>query len=164
MTKGKKKRIVLAVIINLLIFTTACKKEALNSEGESEKKLENSVVIYYVEDMEIASRNEKYQLKQPDILASSVEETITAMTDELETEGFEISSFMLDSEDNLHIVMVKPPDISKEQLLLVKASVCNTLFQLNKLDVIQLVINDEAGNVCSEEMFDENSFYIYKER
>lgn len=164
MTKGVNKKIIMIVMIMSLFSVASCKKDASDSEADSTEYSENSVVIYYVDGMEIVPRGETYQLKQPDILASSVEEIITAMTEELKAEGLEISSFMLDAEDKLHLVMVKPSDISKEQMLMLKASVCNTLFQLQKLDIIYLTINEADGSVYSDEEFDENSFYIYNER
>ena len=169
MDKSKKKMIILIVLIALMLVVTIVFAKIFNQDedkknGADNKFDENSVAIYYVEDTQIESRDELYQLKQPDILSSSVEELITAMTEDLQSKGFEISSFMLNSENTLNIVMVKPKNITTEDLLLVKASVCNTLFQLKELDVIKMTINDEKGKMFSDEMFDENSFYIYNER
>jgi hypothetical protein len=81
------------------------------------------------------------------------------MTDDLNEEGFEISTFMLDSDDNLSLTMLEESEGTKEKMLLVKASICDTLFQLNSLRKIHLIINRADGSVCSDEEFDRNSFF-----
>jgi hypothetical protein len=146
-----------------MFLVTGCgSKDGDTQDGDSRELEANSISVYYVDDLSVASHKEQYQLKQPDILSASVEEVIGAMTEDLSSDGFEVSTFMLDSEDNLSLTMVESSEASKEKLLLVKASICDTLFQLDSLREIRLIINKSDGTVCSDEKFDRESFFMYE--
>jgi hypothetical protein len=154
-------RKIAAFMLVVLLLTGCGNKE--KETGESGEFTANSIEVYYVNDLSVSVHADYYQLKQPDILSSSVEEVIGAMSTDLSDNGFEVSTFMLDSEDNLLLTMVEEAEVSKEKLLLVKASICDTLFQLGSLRQIHLVINKTDGSVCSDEEFERTSFFMYED-
>jgi hypothetical protein len=165
MGRLKHRRNLIALYLTFAsVLLSACGSKPSSADSDESRELEaNSIEVYYVNDLNIETHEEHYQLKQPDILSSSVEEVIGAMSDDLGYDGFEVATFMLDSDDNLSLTMVESTEGSKEKKLLVKASICNTLFQLNSLREIHLVINKSDGSVCSDEEFDRNSFFMYDE-
>lgn len=152
----------IAVFMLMALLLTGCGNQE-KENGEGGEFTANSIEVYYVDDLSVSVHGDYYQLKQPDILSSSVEEVIGAMSADLSDNGFEVSTFMLDSEDNLLLTMVEETEVSKEKLLLVKASICDTLFQLGSLRQIHLVINKMDGSVCSDETFERTSFFMYED-
>lgn len=152
----------IAAFMLVVLLLTGCGNKKKETE-ESIESAANSIEVYYVNNLSVSVHADYYQLKQPDILSSSVEEVIGAMSTDLSDNGFEVSTFMLDSEDNLLLTMVEETEVSKEKLLLVKASICDTLFQLGSLRQIHLVINKTDGSVCSDEEFERTSFFMYED-
>jgi hypothetical protein len=164
MRKLKYTKNIIAMMAFTAVLLSGCGSADSTADSEESRELEaNSIAVYYADGLNIGVHEDYYQLKQPDILSSSVEEVIGAMSDDLSNYGFEISSFMLDSDDNLSLTLLGSAENSKEGLLLVKASICDTLFQLNSLRKIYLVINKSDGSVCSDEEFDRTSFFMYSE-
>jgi hypothetical protein len=164
MRRLKHTKKIIAMMILTAVLMSGCGHTDSETDIEESRELEaNSIAVYYVDGWNIETHEDYYQLKQPDILSSSVEEVIGAMSDDLGADGFEISTFMLDSDDNLSMTMVEATEGSKEEILLIKASICDTLFQLNSLRKIHLVINKSDGSVCSDEEFDRTSFFMYSE-
>jgi hypothetical protein len=154
----------LTAVLLVAALLSGCGSDVSHEDSEESMELEaNSITVYYVNDLNIEPHKDSYQLKQPDILTSSVEEVIGAMTDDLSADGFEVATFMLDADDNLSLTMVESSEGTTEKTLLVKASICDTLFQLNNLREIHLIINKSDGSICSDEEFDRDSFFMYGE-
>lgn len=162
----KMKRHIRILAIAAMLMTVLCACGGKNSDDSADKVNNtdsNSVDIYCVKELEMVTSDAPYQLKQPDVLTSSVDELIAAMSENLSSDGLGISWYMLNSENILMINLDVPEDITKEKLLLIKASICNTLFQLDKLEGIELAVITGDEQEHSYESFNRTSFYMLKE-
>lgn len=161
-SRGMVKNIIVAAILGIMILSMAGCKKKEKVEVDVNNLDQNSIAIYYPNEMELAIKDEVYQLKQPDSISSSVDELLNEMSDFMNEYGFEVTNFMVDSDNVLKLTLTKPSDISKENILLTKASICNTLFQIPNLKGINLVFQDKDNNVSSAEAYNRESFYIYQ--
>ncbi len=154
----------LAMAVMLMTVLCACGGKSRDASTDKEQNTaSNSVDIYCVKGLELVTSDAPYQLKQPDVLTSSVDELIAAMSENLSSDGLGISWYMLNSENILMINLDVSQDITKEKLLLIKASICNTLFQLDKLEGIELAVITGDEQEHSYESFNRTSFYMLEE-
>lgn len=153
----KKLLLMLSAMIMMISFT-ACKQD---DEEAVVQTNENSMIeIYYPADNKVVKSDEKYQIKQPDSVSASVEEIMLQLKDKLD-DSMEYHTYMLDGENNVSLEFVSNGDYNTEYILLAKAAVVETLFQIDDIKSVNIKISSNGGNVLSDNRFLRDSFYFY---
>lgn len=160
MNNRLNKKIVVMMICILTLFMTACGLNNKNANINNTKK-ENAIYIYYPGEDEVVCDSEVYQLKQPDSLVSSIEEIMTILAPKINQDSITYHTYMLSEDNDVELEFVQNNDVDSHYLLLVKAAVTSTLFQLKDINCIQVSINDSIGEIVYEEQFGRDSFFFY---
>ena len=151
------------ISIMLVLVLSAC--ENGNSSSNNKKTTENNengvVDIYYPNDNNVAAAKEKYQIKQPDSVPAALEEIMLCMKNYLD-EGMTYNTYLLDVDSNLTLEFVCNGEYNREYILLAKAAVCQTVFQIKDINSISIVIYDSANQILEENFYLRNSFYFYE--
>lgn len=139
----------------------------LSGCGSSDKQVhvsvgaaESMIYIYYPDDKSIERDEQQYQLKQPDSITSSVEEVMTVLAQKLE-DRLAYHTYMLDANSNLSLEFAENMELTKEERLLTDAAICETLFQIEDINAIDIELIDGDGNVIRDNMYTRESFYFY---
>lgn len=152
-----KKTLSFLFLVLLLVSITACGK----SNKEEIPTNENSMVdIYYPKDKEVVISDEKYQIKQPDSVSYSVEELMVCLMDRLD-ERMEYHTYLIDGDNNVTLWFVCSGEYNREYMLLAKAAVACTLFQIESINSVSIKVSDEAGNSIGDNLYLRDSFYFY---
>ncbi len=156
-----KKKIRLSVILILAFLLVGCE----NNDKEAELTViensdANTISIYYPEGSVVKEAKEKYQLKQPDSVSASVEEVMAVMAGNF-GETVQYHTYMLDVDNNVSLDFFVNDELSKEYKLLTKASIAETLFQINGINSIKIKFMDQDGNTIEDGLYLPESFYFY---
>ncbi len=154
------KKILIMLLAMLMLFSfTACKQD--DDEVEEYTTNENSMIeIYYPTDNKVVKSEEKYQIKQPDSVSAAVEEIMLCLKEKLD-ESLEYHTYMLDGDNNVSLEFTSNGEYNTEYILLAKAAVVQTIFQVKDIKSVNIKITDIGGNVISENHFLRDSFYFY---
>lgn len=152
-----KKSLVLALVLMLLFALTGCGKDSKNEVTTNENSM---VDIYYPNGNSVVQSDEKYQIKQPDSIPYSVEELMTCLMDRLD-DRMKYHTYLIDADNNVTLQFVCNGDYNREYLLLAKASVVETLFQIEAINSVNIKVFDEMGNSVDDNLYLRDSFYFY---
>ncbi len=150
-------------LVFVLLLSGCGKKESIITEtviDQVDSKISDGrgITVYRVENRTVVASDEKFQPKQPDSVAVSLEETmaILPLVDGVKFMGYSMS------ENNAVTLQFEVADsVSRESLLLGKAAVISTLEQIPEIGVMTISVQNEAGKVLDEESYGKNSFYYY---
>ncbi len=156
--KNKKIFILLFCMMALL---SACGKTGESEDTGTEVLGENMINIYYPENTQILKDKEPYQIKQPDSITVSVEEIMAAMLGKLEQEKIQYHTYMIDADNNVTLEFTLTGEYDKEYFLLARAAVTKTLFQLEDIKNIIIILDDDNGQALLNESYGRDSFYYY---
>ncbi|MGN0150911.1 MAG: GerMN domain-containing protein [Wujia sp.] len=153
------KKILIIYILCIGIMCTACgsrEKQVQVSPGTGE----SMVYIYYPEDNQVVRDEEQYQIKLPDSVSSSVEEVMSVLMQKLDSD-LTYHTYMLDTNNNLSLEFALDRELAEEKLLLLDASVCQTLFQIDEIHDIDIKLLDIDGKELRDNYYMRDSFYFY---
>lgn len=153
-----KRVISICLCIFLLLGLCGCTKE--KSKEEAYTSSENVISIYVVDGVKVIQSDTTCQLKNPDSLAASIEEVMSALIQAFEGE-LAFNTYMLDDANNLNLEVALGRQVDKEESLSVQAAVVNTVFQLQEVNQIQMKFIDFEGEVINEQLFSRDSLYFY---
>lgn len=156
----KNKRIAIVIFCIMVLFT-ACGKNKEPKDTGTDKLGENMISIYYPENTQILKDKEPYQIKQPDSVTVSVEEIMAVLSEKLEQEKIQYHTYMIDADNNVTLEFTLAGAYDKEYFLLARAAVTKTLFQLEDIKSIIIILDNDNGEVLLQESYDRNSFYYY---
>ena len=122
---------------------------------------ENMINIYYPEGYAIRKTENAYQLMQPDTLSTSIEEVLAQMMP-LYDDRLQFNTYLLDENNNLTLELRLTGEYSREEYLLVRASIAKTLFQLTEIRSILMMLQDETGETVSDETLTRDSFFYFQ--
>ena len=152
----KIKLIYLTILIMLL--SSACKKE---EEKISVVQTGGGMIdIYYPEGYQVVKAKEQYQIKQPDSVSACVEEIMTQYVYLLD-EGLVYHTYLIDTDNNVTLQFVSEFEGEKEYELLAKAAITETMFQIDDIKSVSIVISNLSGDVISSDLYLRDSFYFY---
>lgn len=144
----------------MMVLFTACGKTGESGDTDTEELGENMISIYYPDGTQILKDDEPYQIKQPDSITVSVEEIMVAMSEKLEQEKIQYHTYMIDADNNVTLEFILTGEYDKEYFLLTRAAVTKTLFQLENIKSI-IIILDDNGEILLKESYGRDSFYYY---
>lgn len=145
----------------MMALFTACGKTGESEDTGAVELGENMINIYYPENTQILKDNEPYQMKQPDSISVSVEEIMAAVSEKLEQEKIQYHTYMIDADNNVTLEFALTGEYDKEYFLLTRAAVTKTLFQLEDIKSIIIILDDDNGEVMLKESYGRDSFYYY---
>lgn len=154
-----KRILYLTLLLVASLSLVGCNKQ-VGKKAKKALKDENAVCIYYPQGNNVTSEEDAYLLKQPDSVTASIEEVMAAEANHLEAE-ISYNTYMIDGNGNVELTFVLEGDYKKEYFFLTKAAIASTLFQLEGVRNITILLNDAEGNDISKEVFNRNSFYFY---
>ena len=163
--KNKKRIIYILMIAVLASAFTGCKKNASENEEQTTQSSapEGTLInIYHPEDSDVVVEDERYQLKQPDSTAASIEEIMAVIAPYYEDKLL-YKTYMLDSNNVVSLEFEMVEEYTKEYYLLAKASIIRTLYQLSDISLIRITIYSEDDKPISEEELDKDSIFYYDE-
>lgn len=155
----KKYKILLFCLV-LFCLPAGCGKNEKKQNNFSYVVGKSKVCIYYPENNEIICDEELYQLRKPDSVAASVEEIMAALSDRMK-KNISYHTYLLDEQKNLTLEFEIEGDVADEQLLLMKAAVAKTLFQLKDIGNIRFNLTYIESGDTDKSVYDKNSFYFY---
>lgn len=161
MNKRLFKIISFLFVMLLSLILSACNKDNNNSANDTLAKKENSIFIFYPDNFEVVLDEAVYQLKQPDSLVASIEEIMSVLSPKLDSNVVAYHTYMLGENNDVTLEFTQNGEIANDYLLLTKAAVTSTLFQLKDINTISIQLTDLAGNILFDEAFDRNSFFYY---
>lgn len=145
----------------MMALLSACGKIGESEDTGTEVLGENMISIYYPENTQILKDKEPYQIKQPDSITVSVEEIMAAMSGKLEQEKIQYHTYMIDADNNVTLEFTLTGEYDKEYFLLARAAVTKTLFQLEDIKNIIIILDDDNGQALLNESYGRDSFYYY---
>lgn len=155
----KKSVKYISLVFALTLCLTGC-----GQNGEESTPLqmsENMIHLYQVDENQIVEAENDYQLKTPDSLSSCVEDVMTALTDMQPTDIVSYS-YMMGNDNSLQLELTLKEGVQeKEEIMLMMAAVTKTIFQLDDISSIQLIVKDAMGEEKEKELFLPASFYYY---
>lgn len=163
--KNKKRIIYILMIAALASAFTGCKKNASENEEQTTQSSvpEGTLInIYHPEDSDVVVEDERYQLKQPDSTAASIEEIMAVIAPYYEDKLL-YKTYMLDSNNVVSLEFEMVEEYTKEYYLLAKASIVRTLYQISDISLIRITIYSEDDKPISEEELDKDSIFYYDE-
>ena len=163
--KNKKRIIYILMIAVLASAFTGCKKNASENEEQTTQSSapEGTLInIYHPEDSDVVVEDERYQLKQPDSTAASIEEIMAVIAPYYEDKLL-YKTYMLDSNNVVSLEFEMVEEYTKEYYLLAKASIIRTLYQISDISLIRITIYSEDDKPISEEELDKDSIFYYDE-
>ncbi len=122
--------------------------------------VENMIELYFPVDKKVEKTEQGYQIKQPDSLPAAVEEVMAELL-RVQSDFLSYYTYNLDEGNNLLLEIRLTADFSTETVLLIRASVTKTLFQLSEIKSIHLVLYPAEGDALSDEVCDRASFFYY---
>ncbi len=153
-----KKILILIMTITMVLSLVGCGEKEKKKEDDS--KANGVVDIYYPEDKGVVKDKETYQIKQPDSLSASVEELMACLMDKLD-ERMEYHTYLIDADNDVTLQFVCNGEFNREYMLLAKAAIVETLFQIESINSVSIYIADVNGNSIAENLYLRGSFYFY---
>lgn len=156
---------VLAALFIVVALTVGCKGGSSdNGTGSTESGAPEAtmVYIYHPEGSKVVVEEDRYQLKQPDMAAASIEEIMTVIAPYYE-ERMAYRTYMLDSENVVTLEFDVIGDYNREYYLLAKGAITRTLYQIADISKIRIVLYNEDEEIISDELLDRDSVYYYDE-
>lgn len=156
---SRKKNKIYAVLFISLIFTLAgCGDTSYNvSTTESVVQKAGTVQLYHATESGVEPDSQRYQLMQPDNLASSLEEIIEQMTI---SDKLSIDKYLIDESRNVTLFVTVKEGITEEELLLNKAAIVRSIDGLESGDVV-MVMSNEEGEEIETATYTDATFYYY---
>ena len=154
-----------ALLFAMLFLLAGCKNNSTDEETsstESRAPETTMVYIYHPDGSKVVVEEERYQLKQPDMAAASIEEIMTVIAPYYE-ERMSYRTYMLDSENVVTLEFSINGDYNKEYYLLAKGAITRTLYQITDISMIRIVLYNEDEEIISDEILDRESIYYYDE-
>lgn len=156
-----KNRKLFILIVCVMVLFTACEKVGESSDTEIVELDENMISIYYPENMQILKDSEPYQIKQPDSITVSVEEIMAVMSEKLGQEKIQYHTYMIDADNNVTLEFSLVGEYDREYFLLARAAVTKTLFQMEDIKSIIIILDDDNGEALLKESYGRDTFYYY---
>ncbi|MBQ9872493.1 MAG: GerMN domain-containing protein [Eubacterium sp.] len=153
----------IGLVMGLLLIPGCGDKDAGLTETvidtvDSNLSEDHGITIYRVEGRSVVAEEEKVQLKQPDSVANSLEETMDMLP---LVDGVKFLGYTMGENNSVTLSFQISDDISKEILLLEKAAVVTTIEQIRKIGAISLSIRNSKDEVVEEGNYTSKSFYYY---
>ncbi len=149
-----------------LIFNLAgCVKSKLDdtaSTTESGIPETTMIYIYHPDGYKVVVEDERYQLKQPDSTSASIEEIMAALSPYFEGR-LAYTTYMIDSDNVVTLDFKVIGEYNDDYILLAKASLIRTLYQIEDISNIRIVLNSEDDELISDELLNRDSIYYYDE-
>ena len=149
----------------LFSFLSGCNDKIVEVETtstESSAPEATMIYIYHPEENQIIVEEERYQLRQPDSTAASIEEIMSVISPYYEG-VLDYTTYMLDTENEVTLEFTAREEYTEIYYLLSKAAIIRTLFQIPEISDIRMVIYSEDESVLSDELLDRTSVYYYDE-
>lgn len=118
----------------------------------------NKIKIYYSDGESLVSKEDKYQLKQPDNVSVSIEEVMSQIEF---PQTLSYSGYIMTSKNTVSLSFTADESLSKEELLLNKAAVVNSLSQIRNIGDIVITVNTMNGGDIETATYTDASFYYY---
>ena len=121
----------LIAILLLSVMSGCVVAQNIESQTTEQEPVFNdagTVQLYYVNDMEVVPEDDRYQLKQPDSLFSSLEEVMGAMH---LSGGIAFESYSIDTDNNILLDITIEEGVSEEDILLNKLAIIKSIKELN---------------------------------
>lgn len=154
-----KRRTGIILAIFIMVICTACGDNSKQVQVSSSAN-DSLVNIYYPGEKEVLMDEEQYQIKLPDSVSSSVEEVMTVLMQNMD-QNLVYHTYMLDVDNNLSLEFAVDEALTQEEMILIDASICQTLFQIDGINDITISILDYAGEEIRNNLYMRNSFYFY---
>ena len=129
--------------------------ESQTTEQEPAFSDAGTVQLYYVNNMEVVPEDDRYQLKQPDSLFSSLEEVMGAMN---LSGGITFESYSIDTDNNILLEIAIDEGVSEEDVLLNKLAIIKSVKELDGAGEIALSI---SGKISEMATYTDSSFFYY---
>ena len=160
---GRKLHSILIAALALSLLAGCGKGDTVITETvidtvDSSLSEDRGITVYKVEGRSVVAEGEKFQPKQPDSVASSLEETMDVIP---LTEGIKFLGYTMGENNSVTMNFQVGEQVSKETLLLEKAAVVSTVEQVRNIGTINLSLLDPQGKVLEEGTFTSKSFYYY---
>ncbi|MCR4837367.1 MAG: GerMN domain-containing protein [Eubacterium sp.] len=164
---GRKIRRGLALGMSLFLLSasfTACGKsdiqitESLIDSVDSNLAEDKGITVYHVEGRSVVAAEERFRPKQPDSVASSLEETMAVIP---LVEGVRFTGYTMAEENAVTLSLQVEDAVSRETLLLEKAALVNTLEQIRNIGRMTLSVKNTEGETVDEHTYTNGSFYYY---
>lgn len=154
-----KRRTGIILAIFIMVICTACGDN--HSQVQVSSSANDSLVnIYYPGEKEVLMDEEQYQIKLPDSVSSSVEEVMTVLMENMD-QKLVYHTYMLDVDNNLSLEFAADEALTQEEMILIDASVCQTLFQIKGINNITISVLDHTGEELRNNLYMRDSFYFY---
>ena len=143
------------VVACMSVFLTGCGEaqvEKTTATTESGIPETTMIYIYHPDGYKVVVEDERYQLKQPDSTSASIEELMSAM-----------ATYMIDSDNVVTLEFKMIGEYDNDYVLLAKAGLIRTLYQLVDISNIKIILYSEEDEVISEEELSRDSIYYYDE-
>ena len=153
---GRKVRLGLALGMSLFLLSasfTACGKsdiqitESLIDSVDSNLAEDKGITVYHVEGRSVVAAEERFRPKQPDSVASSLEETMAVIP---LVEGVRVTGYTMAEENAVTLSLQVEDAVSRETLLLEKAALVNTLEQIRNIGRMKLSVKNTEGETVYE--------------
>ena len=148
----------LIAILLLSVMSGCVVAQNIESQTTEQEPVFNdagTVQLYYVNDMEVVPEDDRYQLKQPDSLFSSLEEVMGAMH---LSGGIAFESYSIDTDNNILLDITIEEGVSEEDILLNKLAIIKSIKELNGAGDIALSI---SGKISEMATYTDSSFFYY---
>lgn len=135
-----------------------------------EKKQEKTIIVeqtgggmidlYYPDENQVKKSELAYQIKQPDSVSASVEEVMAALMVYFQ-EDMNYHTYMIDAENNVSLELELLSEKDDVYVLLADASIAKTLFQIQEIQNVEILLVDENENQVKDSVYSRDSFYFY---
>ena len=153
------------VVACMSVFLTGCGEaqvEKTTATTESGIPETTMIYIYHPDGYKVVVEDERYQLKQPDSTSASIEELMSAMAPYYE-DRLSFTTYMIDSDNVVTLEFKMIGEYDNDYVLLAKAGLIRTLYQLVDISNIKIILYSEEDEVISEEELSRDSIYYYDE-
>lgn len=167
---NEKKHILLGTIVALMCVCglCGCSRPLSNDEDNNSSSAQdinvdsvNIVKVYYVSNGKIVAEDDQYQIKQPDSVMAAAEELMNQAAEHFDSNVLEYKSYMIDEDNNLDIEFVQNGEVSKEELFLTKAAFLNTIFQIENIGQVKIILEDGNKKIVDTDIYSKDSLYFY---
>jgi len=155
-----KKFLLINLILVLAISLCGCGGQEKSTTETAMVAVENAVYVCYPSEDKVVKSSESYQLKQPDSIVPSVEEVMSVSMDYYEGK-LESYSYMVDDNNNVTLNITVAGEYTREFGLLVMASVCDTMFQIDMVESVKVTLNSAEGEQLDSKLMLRNTIYYY---
>ncbi len=148
------------ICLGICVSCGSSSKEPVTAKSVTGIINENSMVtVYDVGETGIVEREDRFQLKQPESIPTSVEEIMNEFT---VPESLSYVGYTIDEVSNV-IITVGDISASEEEKLLFKAALVRTLSQIHNINKVVIVFEDASGNEIERATYTDASFLYYEQ-